>query len=101
MGRIKYSLYVLKRDGIRRVTDKVLLKIKRRFAPGEFRNIPRQLHIETTNFCNLSCEYCVLRKNVAVKTTMKLSEFKLLMPYIKFSDAVALSGLAEPLMNKE
>ena len=70
-------------------------------TPRRFRNLPRQLHIETTGSCNLDCEYCVLRKNMRNKKIMEFSQFRSLGPYFKYVDGVSLSGLAEPLINKD
>ncbi len=75
-------------------------RIRKLLTPQEIRQIPRLLHIETTSLCNLDCEYCVLRKNMPEKTTLKLSEFRLLIPYVRHADGVSLSGMAEPLMNR-
>ena len=92
----------IKKNGVIYSTKVVLKIVKTRiFLPKEFRDIPRTLHVETTNVCNLNCEYCALRTNIEQKSIMKLSQFELLRPYFKYSYSVSLSGLAEPLMNKD
>jgi MoaA/NifB/PqqE/SkfB family radical SAM enzyme len=69
-------------------------------TPKEFKYLPKRLHIETTGCCNLDCEYCVLKQTLKNNTIMEFSLFKQLGPYFKYANRVMLSGMAEPLMNK-
>jgi MoaA/NifB/PqqE/SkfB family radical SAM enzyme len=64
-------------------------------------NLPQNIQIETTTHCNLKCEYCVLKDNFGSSSTMSLDNFNSLKPYFKHFNAILLSGLAEPLMNKQ
>lgn len=104
MRSIKNISSLIEKAGRAYLKDTTFLRLQNRIrkmlTPQEFRQIPRQLHIETTSHCNIDCEYCVLRENMPEQTTLKLSEFRLLMPYVRHADAVSLSGMAEPLMNK-
>ena len=77
-------------------------KIKRRLTRASFpARFPNSLHIEISNTCNLSCQYCTLRTNFKDKTIMPMTTVELFSPYIKHVRAVWLSGLAEPLLNKD
>ena len=62
--------------------------------------LPPCMHIETTSSCNLDCEYCVLSTNQTEKTVMSLEKFKSLKKYFKDAKNISLSGMAEPLINK-
>jgi len=76
------------------------LFLLRRYTANTKKHLPSTLHIETTTVCNLSCEYCVLGSNMYEKKVMGISEFKSLKNYFKKVNHISLSGLAEPLMNK-
>lgn len=76
------------------------LFLLRRYAANTRKNLPSSLHIETTTICNLDCEYCVLGSNMYDKKVMGITEFKQLTKYFKKVKHISLSGLAEPLLNK-
>jgi MoaA/NifB/PqqE/SkfB family radical SAM enzyme len=63
--------------------------------------LPKQLHVEISTFCNLKCEYCVLKENLPKQELMPINKFIKLTPYLKYLHAISLSGLAEPLINKD
>jgi MoaA/NifB/PqqE/SkfB family radical SAM enzyme len=63
--------------------------------------LPERIHIETTSFCNLNCEYCVLREQVDRKEVMPFEKFSSLERYFPMVKGVTLSGIAEPLVNKQ
>ena len=52
------------------------------FTPKRYKDLPKNLHIETTGFCNLNCEYCVLRENMDNKEIMGFSEFKAMLQQV-------------------
>lgn len=62
--------------------------------------MPQKLHIETTTLCNFDCEYCYLKANMPEKKVMSLSDFGSLRRHFKDLEFISLSGLAEPLLNK-
>jgi MoaA/NifB/PqqE/SkfB family radical SAM enzyme len=62
--------------------------------------MPRMLHVEISSVCNLNCKYCMLREKMPVKHVMSLEEFESLRRYFRHMNHVYLSGLAEPLMNR-
>jgi MoaA/NifB/PqqE/SkfB family radical SAM enzyme len=70
------------------------------FLPKELKGFPRDLHIEVSNVCNLDCEYCKLKDEMTAKFIMTPETFALLKPHLKYVRSIALSGLAEPLLNK-
>lgn len=79
-----------------------LLKIRQRFRriTGSLKGMPDQLHIEISNICDLDCEYCSLKAMIKPKITMNRETFGEVRPYFKWASSVALSGLAEPLLNR-
>jgi MoaA/NifB/PqqE/SkfB family radical SAM enzyme len=88
--------------GVKLLAQKALQRIWLNITtPKKFRSLPKHLHIETTNTCNLNCEYCVLKEMIPVKQVMDLNKFKTLGPYFKHVYSISLSGLAEPLINKD
>jgi sulfatase maturation enzyme AslB (radical SAM superfamily) len=64
------------------------------------KGFPTSLHIEISNICNLRCQYCMLNTNLAEKEIMNMETIELFAPYIKYMRSISLSGLAEPLLNK-
>jgi len=63
-------------------------------------DMPNRFHIEISNSCNLDCEYCVLREQATGDKVMSDETFAEILPYLRNSSSIALSGLAEPLMNR-
>jgi MoaA/NifB/PqqE/SkfB family radical SAM enzyme len=61
---------------------------------------PSRFHVEVSNCCNFDCEYCVLREQATGDKVMSEATFAAILPYLRNASSVALSGLAEPLMNR-
>ena len=66
-----------------------------------YSDFPKQLHIETTVRCNLNCEYCVVRNYNSPKNALSFEDFETLAPNFQHLGTVLLSGMAEPLMNRD
>lgn len=81
------------RATVREAISRARSRIMRRDAPNRF-------HVEISNCCNFACEYCVLRENATGDKVMSASTFAELLPFLTGASSVALSGLAEPLMNR-
>lgn len=79
---------------VKKIKNYMFMKI------GKISNLPLRLHIEISNLCNLRCKYCVLHNNLSDKSIMTMETFMKLKPYFKYLRSVSLSGLAEPLLNK-
>ncbi len=88
--------------GVRVTAAKIARRLANRLSRRHAgRGLPRSLHVETAMCCNLSCEYCVLRKAWHGDRLMPLERFKALEPWLRGLDTLCLSGLAEPLMNPQ
>ncbi len=61
---------------------------------------PADFIVEISNCCNFDCEYCVLREHATGDKVMSIETFEQVLPYFRDASSVALSGLAEPLMNR-
>lgn len=62
-------------------------------------SMPTTYQLEISNCCNFDCEYCLLREQAVGSKIMQPDIFETMLPYLKKARSVALSGLAEPLMN--
>lgn len=79
---------------VREVSDRAWRKITRNPLPPNYQ-------IEISNTCNFDCSYCLLKQETVGPKTMKRDVFERMLPYVKGARSVSLSGLAEPLMNKQ
>ncbi len=71
-------------------------RILRRLRLGD---LPPTIHVEISNVCNLSCEYCVLNEQSHTDRIMSERTFAAVLPYLRDARRIDVSGLAEPLMN--
>lgn len=62
--------------------------------------VPNRFHVEVSNTCNFSCEYCVLKQHSAGDKVMSSATFDRILPFLRGASSVSMSGLAEPLMNR-
>lgn len=83
--------------GIKALVRETLTRFSHRVAHPD---TPNRFHVEISNTCNFDCEYCVLREQSTGDKVMTEATFDAILPYLKNASSVALSGLAEPLMNK-
>ena len=63
------------------------------------RGLPMTVHVEVSNVCNLSCEYCVLDRGAQGDRVMSDTTFAAVLPVLRNALRINVSGLAEPLMN--
>ena len=61
----------------------------------------RELHIETSFACNLSCIMCPMSAQIKGQGLMNYETFSKILPNISLFKRVALSGFGEPLIHKE
>jgi MoaA/NifB/PqqE/SkfB family radical SAM enzyme len=83
--------------GLRAFTREVWTRGARRLGGSD---APSRFHVEISNTCNFDCEYCVLREQSTGDKVMSEKTFSAVLPHLKGASSVALSGLAEPLMNR-
>lgn len=58
----------------------------------------KKIYIETTNLCNLNCDFCI--KNRRKKEIMTIQNFKIILSKIKnYTNYIYLHILGEPLLN--
>ena len=58
----------------------------------------KKIYIETTNLCNLNCDFCI--KNRRKKEIMTIQNFKIILSKIKnYTNYIYLQILGEPLLN--
>lgn len=58
----------------------------------------KKIYIETTNLCNLNCDFCI--KNRRKKEIMTIQNFKIILSKIKnYTNYICLHILGEPLLN--
>jgi MoaA/NifB/PqqE/SkfB family radical SAM enzyme len=84
---------------IKRLADSISWRFGR--AKSRWTGYPRNLHIETTSQCNLNCAYCMLREKFPGRGMMSLGQFEHLRPCFRHAEGVSLSGIAEPLLNRD
>lgn len=70
-------------------------------APRLFtiRGLPLSILVEVSNCCNMHCEYCVLDDGAQGDRVMSNTTFANVLPYLRNTLRIYVSGLAEPLMN--
>lgn len=83
--------------GAQAFAREVISRTRRRLSGDE---TPNRFHVEISNSCNFDCEYCVLREQATGEKVMSDKTFSAVLPYLRDASSVALSGLAEPLMNR-
>lgn len=74
-----------------------------RFRRSKLFSFPRIIQLESTNRCNLSCKECTRPYNLEKLELGDLTfdNFLRIMDNFKHSEEVHLSGLGEPLLNKD
>lgn len=65
-------------------------------------NLPKNIYIETTNMCNISCKICPRTYfPLESKRSLTLKEFQHITNQFKQLETVLLHGVGEPLLNAE
>lgn len=100
-NRLRLYYDHFRKIGFSSALKKTAFEIRRRMIlPAYLKGFPDTLHIEISNICNMTCEYCLLRSSSSREKVMSLEMFELLKPFVKYVRGISLSGLAEPFLNK-
>ncbi|MFC1770300.1 radical SAM/SPASM domain-containing protein [Candidatus Margulisiibacteriota bacterium] len=96
---IKFIQSKNKKILLQKIFQRTVLAI---ITPKKYKKLPKNYHVEISTHCNLQCEYCMLKVNNTKPELMSFEKFKEhIAPYLKYAHCVGLSGLAEPLLNKD
>ncbi|CAN5169806.1 radical SAM protein [soil metagenome] len=81
------------------IEEAVLLRVARKF-PSVYVS-PRSIQIETTTNCNIRCTHCELSYWTEPAADMRLPELKKVFEHLPKLRRVELTGIGEPIMNRD
>lgn len=99
-SKVKTVLGVTKRQGARGLVNVANVAYSRAFEPDFVSGWPLFIVVETTIACNLSCTICTNPEFDRPVTLMSPEQFETILDKIPTLAGVGLTGVGEPLTNK-